>query len=87
MIAPIRLEDILHIIQLLVRDLPECSRLLEVTPQFQRQQDSYDRVLCILTHLIYLVVNLKPDDGSLHCQRLIHQIVHCIDPRTTSGLR
>jgi len=85
LIAPIRLEDILYIIQLLVKDLPECKQLLQVTPQFLRQQDSYDRVLCILTHLIYLVVNLKPDDGDMECQRLIHQIVHTMDPRTASG--
>jgi hypothetical protein len=41
----IRLEDVISTVELLVRDLPECSKLLEVAPQFRRQQDSYDKVI------------------------------------------
>ncbi len=54
----IRLEDVLSTIELLVRDLPRCAQLLTLAPQFKKQQDSYDKVLRIITHLLHLVTRL-----------------------------
>lgn len=42
-------------------------------------------MLSILTHLIHLVASLVPNSENIFCHRLIHQIVHHIDPRTSSG--
>jgi hypothetical protein len=39
----IRLDDVMSTVELLVRDLPECVRLLQIAPQFRRQLDSYDK--------------------------------------------
>ncbi len=42
--AEVKLEDVTSTIDLLVKDLPECARLLKTQPQFRRQQDSFDKV-------------------------------------------
>ena len=42
--APVRFEDVTSTIELLVRNLSECSALLELQPQFKRQLDSFDKV-------------------------------------------
>ena len=81
----IRLEDVVSTVELLVRDLPECSALLEIAPQFRRQLDSYDKVLRIITHLLHLVTQLQSSDDDVVFRRRIHHVVHRIDPRTTSG--
>jgi hypothetical protein len=54
----VRAEDVLSTVELLARDLPGCARLLRVAPTFKRQQDSYDKVLRIITHLLHLVTKL-----------------------------
>ncbi len=51
-------EDVLSTVELLAHDLPRCAKLLRVAPQFKRQQDSYDKVLRIITHLLHLVIRL-----------------------------
>jgi len=56
--AEVNVEDVLATIELLARDLPRCAGLLSVAPQFKRQQDSYDKVLRIITHLMHLVIKL-----------------------------
>ena len=37
----VQLEDVVSTIELLVSDLPECSRLLSIAPQFEKQQVSH----------------------------------------------
>ena len=81
----IRLEDVLSTVELLVRDLPECARLLQVSPQFRRQSDSYDKIMRIVTHLLHLVTRLQPGNDTLDLRRRIHHIVRHIDPRSTAG--
>lgn len=56
----VQLEDVVSTVELLVKDLPECVRLLQVAPRFRRQQDAYDKVLRIITHLLHLVTCLQP---------------------------
>mgnify|MGYP001489309689 FL=1 len=34
----VQLEDVVSTIELLVSDLPECSRLLSIAPQYEKQQ-------------------------------------------------
>ena len=81
----IRLEDVISTIELLVRDLPRCAKLLGVAPQFRRQLDSYDKMLRIVTHLLHLATRLQDHADCLDLRRRIHHIVHHIDPRSTAG--
>ena len=41
----VQLEDVVSTIELLVRDLPECSRLLSIAPQYEKQQVPYFIIL------------------------------------------
>ncbi|XP_034949991.1 protein fem-1 homolog CG6966 isoform X2 [Chelonus insularis] len=51
-----RFSDVVAVFTLLTNQLPEARQLLEIRPIFQRQQDSYDRIVKCVTHLIYLLV-------------------------------
>jgi len=85
----VQLEDVISTIELLVSDLQECSRLLSIAPQFQKQQKAYDQVLQIITHLLHLVTCLHSKEDEEHhfmeIRRRIHTVVHLVDPRTTAG--
>merc|ERR1711937_747385 len=48
-------EDVIHTIELLLSDLGRCSALLEIAPVYKRQQESWDKVLKIISHLLFLV--------------------------------
>ncbi len=81
-------EDVLSTVELLAKDLPKCAELLTIAPQFKRQQDSYDKVLRIITHLLHLVTILpasQDQNFQMTMRQRIHNIVHSVDPRTTSG--
>ena len=62
-----------------------CAKLLQISPQFRRQLDSYDKILRIVTHLLHLVTRLQSGNDSLDLRRRIHHIVHRVDPRSTAG--
>jgi len=84
----VQLEDVVSTIELLVSDLQECSRLLSIAPQFEKQQKAYDQVLQIITHLLHLVTCLHSNEDEVHfmeIRRRIHTVVHVVDPRTTAG--
>merc|ERR1712242_567754 len=84
----VQLEDVVSTIELLVSDLQECSRLLSIAPQFEKQQKAYDQVLQIITHLLHLVTCLHSNEDVEHfmeIRRRIHTVVHVVDPRTTAG--
>merc|ERR1712088_630855 len=56
--ASVRPADVVHTIQLLLADLPSSAGLLEIAPVYKRQQESWDKVLRILSHLLLLVTQL-----------------------------
>jgi len=85
----VQLEDVVSTIELLVKDLSDCSRLLSLAPQFNKQQQAYDKVLKIITHLLHLVTCLQTAEEDkehfIEIRRRIHTVVHVVDPRTTAG--
>ena len=85
-VGEVRIEDVVSTIEVLARDLSVCKQLLSVNPVHRRQQDSYDKVLRIITHLLHLVTRLPAsEDIQLAIRRRIHVIVHQVQPRTTAG--
>jgi len=83
--TPVRAEDVIHTIELLLSDLGRCSLLLEICPVYKRQQESWDKVLKIISHLLFLVTQLSsPPLLELPLRRKIHRLVHEMDPRTNS---
>ena len=82
----IQIEDVVSTIELLVADLPRSATLLQIAPQFKRQQDSYDKILRIITHLLHLVTKLPTkEESEIVTRRRIYAILSQIDPRTTTG--
>ena len=78
-------EDVLHTTELLLSDLGHCSLLLEVAPVLKSQQENWDKVLTITSHLLFLVTQLAPAPLlQLPLRRKIHRLVSELDPRTTS---
>ena len=59
--SAVRLEDVVHTVELLVADLPPCAALLEAAPVYKRQQESWDKVLKIISHLLHLVTQLPQE--------------------------
>lgn len=56
----------------------------QIRPVYKRQQDSYDRILKCVTHLIYLLVKTaKSDDERAEAQRLVYNLVRQ-SPRSAS---
>jgi len=84
--SAVRLEDVVHTVELLVADLRPCANLLESAPVYKRQQESWDKVLKIISHLLHLVTQLPESNlQDLPFRRKIHRLVHVLDPRTTHG--
>jgi len=83
--TPVRAEDVIHTIELLLSDLARCSLLLEIAPIYKKQQESWDKVLKIISHLLFLITKLKSVPVlELPLRKKIHRLVHEMDPRTTS---
>ena len=81
----VRAEDVIHTIELLLSDLGRCSLLLEIAPVYKKQQESWDKVLKIISHLLFLVTQLtRAPVLELPLRKKIHRLVHEMDPRTTS---
>ena len=82
----IKIHDVISTIELLVADLPRSANLLTIAPQFKKQQESYDKVLRIITHLLHLVTKLpSKEDADIMTRKRIHLILSQMDPRTTNG--
>lgn len=84
--AAVRPDDVIHTIELLLSDLSRCSLLLEVAPVYKRQQESWDKALKILTHLLHLITKVSKEPVTeFPLRRDIHRLVKIMDPRTTQG--
>jgi len=90
----VRVDDILATAELLVGDMPDCQKLLNILPVYKRQQDSYNRIMNIVTHLLHLLTLViqthqpwtgADANGLTEVKRRVHAIVVRIDPRTTNG--
>ncbi|KAK7865662.1 hypothetical protein R5R35_006914 [Gryllus longicercus] len=80
-----RFEDVAAVFQLLARELPEKRQLLEVRPIQRRQQDSYDRILKCITHLIYLLVETgKSNEQKELVQEMVTSLIRT-NPRSSSS--
>ncbi|KAL4707658.1 hypothetical protein ACJJTC_014697 [Scirpophaga incertulas] len=80
-----RFQDVLRVLALLARQLPECRRLLSRRPVHKKQGEAWDRVLRCLTHLLHLLLQTAATDEELAlmhkaCAELVAQA-----PRSLTG--
>ena len=75
-VAEVHVEDVVNTLDILLSDLPSSSQMLSVFPRFRRQQDSYDKILRIITHLLHLVEVLpsSDDESKTAVKRRLHQV-------------
>ncbi|KAK3923380.1 Protein fem-1-like protein C [Frankliniella fusca] len=59
-------EDVASVFLMLAHPLIECRPLLEIHPINKRQQESYDRILRCITHLVYLLVKTAKSEQDQH---------------------
>lgn len=79
-----KFSDVVAVFKLLTSQLTESRKLLEERPVHKRQQDSYDRVLKCVTHLIYLLVETSStdkEDAEVH--KLVRELIKK-NPRSAS---
>ncbi|XP_054712915.1 protein fem-1 homolog C-like [Uloborus diversus] len=81
----IQFADVYESIRLLVSRFDESIELLNVRPVFKKQQEYFDKVLKVLSHLFYvLFVIPKTSDEITAMKQIVHRVLR-IDPRTSSG--
>ncbi|XP_048505625.1 protein fem-1 homolog C isoform X2 [Athalia rosae] len=79
-----RFSDVVAIFHLLANPLAEARQLLDIRPVHKRQQDSYDRILKCVTHLIYLFVQTaQSDEERTEAEQLVYHLVRQ-SPRSAS---
>lgn len=79
-----RFEDVARTLQLLGYELATMRQLLELRPVQKRQQESYDRILKCITHLIYLLVETaRTDEQKEQMREMVTALIRS-NPRSAS---
>ncbi|XP_069695746.1 protein fem-1 homolog C [Periplaneta americana] len=79
-----RFEDVAATLQLLGNELGAMRQLLELRPVQKRQQESYDRTLKCITHLIYLLVETaRTDEQKEQMREMVTALIRS-NPRSAS---
>ncbi|XP_064465580.1 protein fem-1 homolog C-like [Ornithodoros turicata] len=77
------MQDVTDIITLLVEQLAEAMSVLVIRPVSKRQQDNFDKILKVVTHLFY-ILNALPKEDEKDMRRLVaHALAQ--DPRNSAG--
>uniref|UniRef100_T1JDN3 Uncharacterized protein n=1 Tax=Strigamia maritima TaxID=126957 RepID=T1JDN3_STRMM len=81
----VQYSDLTRNICMLARHFKETMRLLRVRPVFKRQQDTFDKILKVVTHLFYIVGAIaKSECETLDMKILFNEILR-VNPRNSSG--
>ncbi|XP_046837978.1 protein fem-1 homolog C isoform X2 [Vespa crabro] len=68
--------DVVAIFKLLSSQLIDARELLEIKPVHKRQQESYERILKCVTHLIYLLIETgETNEEKTLTKQLVHELV------------
>ncbi|KAL1138298.1 hypothetical protein AAG570_009986 [Ranatra chinensis] len=70
-----KFSDVHATFTLLADKISDCRRLLDIRPVYKRQQESFDRILKCLTHLIYLLVETARGEEE---KALVHSSVRAL---------
>ncbi|RWS02806.1 Protein fem-1-like protein, partial [Dinothrombium tinctorium] len=77
--------DVIATIRLLQLHIRSSMNLLKIRPVFKRQQDNFDKILKVITHLFYVLnVTLKTPEQLEETKQLIVDI-HKMNPRNSNG--
>lgn len=81
----LRYDDVIGAIRLLINQFPMSMELLCHRPVFKRQQDNFDKILKVLTHLFYILNVIPKTPEQVYEMRCLIREVLYIGPRTSTG--
>lgn len=81
-----RFDDVAGALVLLIPPIVDARPLLEIHPINKRQQESYDRILRCLTHLLYLLVNsVRTVEERQKMYALVGNLIQCNITSASTG--
>ncbi|KAH9528459.1 ankyrin repeat protein mann-cup [Dermatophagoides farinae] len=81
----LRYQDVYETIELIVGQLSSCKELLRIRPVFKKHQENFDKILKILTYLIYILdANSKTKEQENQTFSLLCRI-NRINPTNSNG--
>jgi len=81
----LRYEDVVGTIELLVNQVSSTIEALKIRPVFKRQQENFDKILKVLTHLFYVLNTIHKNPAQEEEVRALAALVDRKNPRTSSG--
>ncbi|GBM56108.1 Protein fem-1 A [Araneus ventricosus] len=81
----IQFADVFDSIRLLVVRFKESQELLNIRPLFKRQQDNFDKILKVVTHLFYVLYVIPKTPQEVVEMRQIIRDVISLQPRSSTG--
>ncbi|MCL4120276.1 UNVERIFIED_CONTAM: hypothetical protein GTU68_012003 [Idotea baltica] len=83
--SSVSFEDAYHTLKLLSSELPVSMNLLKVQPVHKRHQSSFDTMMKVLSHMIYVLLHINLSPEELHSIAIIVNRILRLDPRTNQG--
>lgn len=81
----VQYSDIVATIELLASQFEDSMALLTIQPVFKRQQDNFDKILKVVTHLFYILNTIpKSDKQVFEMKRLVNRVLR-MAPHNSSG--
>ncbi|BES96833.1 sex-determining protein fem-1 [Nesidiocoris tenuis] len=81
-----KFSDVLATFKLLADRISQSRQLLEIRPVYKRQQESFDRILKCLTHLIYLLVEtVKTEEEDALLRNSVTELVKANPHSASTG--
>jgi hypothetical protein len=81
----LKYEDVLETVKLLIKEFPTSMKLLNVRPMFKRQQDNFDKILKVLTHLFYVLNVIRKTGEQFEDTKNLLNSIHKMNPRNSYG--
>ncbi|KAI1287985.1 Protein fem-1 -like protein C [Halotydeus destructor] len=78
-------DDVVGTIRLLVSQFRSSMDSLKVKPVFKRQQDNFDKILKVLTHLFYVLNAIEKSESERDEMHKLIVEIHQMNPRNSSG--
>ncbi|KAB7497861.1 Protein fem-1-like protein C [Armadillidium nasatum] len=78
-------EDAYETLELISSEIPASMKLLTIQPVHKRHQSSFDIMLKVLTHMIYVLLHISMTEEQQHRVAVIVNRILRLDPRTCQG--
>lgn len=81
----VNFDDAYQTLKLLSSELPQSMNLLKIHPVNKRHQSTFDTMMKVLTHMIFVLLHINLSKKELHNGAVIVNRILRLDPRTNQG--